>query len=81
MSQFDEKLTQNLFQAFQIANLIREYMEVIKAQMEKDAPPAVAPHAPLHGLNQPLTLAATNVELRKAARPTSGILRNSGLAS
>jgi len=61
-------------------------MEVIKAQMLKDEAalgPPVAPHAPAHGLNQPATLIATNnnVELRKAARPTSGILRHSGLAA
>lgn len=72
-------------QAFQIANLIREYMEVIKAQMLKDAAlaPPVAPHAPAHGLSQPATLIATNnnVELRKGPRPTSGILRHSGLAA
>lgn len=62
-------------------------MEVIKAQMIKDeafAPP-VAPHAPAHGLSQPATLITANnnnsVELRKAPRPTSGILRNSGLAA
>lgn len=61
-------------------------MEVIKAQMLKDealAPP-VAPHAPAHGLSQPATLITANnnnVELKKAPRPTSGILRNSGLAA
>lgn len=59
-------------------------MEVIKAQMLKDealAPP-VAPHAPAHGLNQPTILIATNnsVEL-KGPRPSSGILRHSGLAA
>lgn len=73
-------------QAFQIANLIREYMEVIKAQMVKDAAlaPPVAPHAPAHGIIQPAALIASNnnnVELRKGARPSSGILRNSGLAA
>lgn len=71
----------SLLQAFQIANLIREYMEVIKAQMLKDAAlaPPVAPHAPA----QPVTLIANinNVEIRKGPRPTSGILRNSGLAA
>lgn len=70
--------------AFQIANLIREYMEVIKAQMLKDAAPPVAPHAPAHGLSQPATLIApnnNNVELRKGPRPSSGILRHSGLAA
>lgn len=73
-----------LSKAFQIANLIREYMEVIKAQMLKDAalaPPVAPPHAPAHGLIQPVTLIANNVEMRKGPRPTTGILRNSGLAA
>lgn len=60
-------------------------MEVIKAQMVKDAAlaPPVAPHAPAHGIIQPDTLigANNNVELRKGARPNSGILRHSGLAA
>lgn len=59
-------------------------MEVIKAQMLKDeGPPPVAPHAPAHGVVQPAALIATNnnVELRKTPRPTSGILRHSGLAA
>lgn len=59
-------------------------MEVIKAQMLKEAAaaPPVAPHAPAHGLSQPATLIGTNntVEMRKGPRPTSGILRHSGLA-
>lgn len=60
-------------------------MEVIKAQMLKDeavAPP-VAPHAPAHGLSQPATLVGpnNNVELRKGPRPTSGIMRHSGVAA
>lgn len=60
-------------------------MEVIKAQMLKDAAaaPPVAPHAPAHGLSQPTTLIGpnNNVEIRKGPRPTSGILRNSGLVA
>lgn len=65
-------------QAFQIANLIREYMEVIKAQMVKDA--AAAPVVPAHQLPT-LIGANNNVELRKGPRPVSGILRHSGLAA
>lgn len=61
-------------------------MEVIKAQMLKDAasaPPVAPPHAPAHGLSQPVTLIANNnnVEMRKGPRPTSGIFRNSGLVA
>lgn len=56
-------------------------MEVIKAQMQKDAEIPVPPvHA--HGVDTQKLLANNNnsVELRKAPRPTSGI-RQSGLAA
>jgi hypothetical protein len=62
-------------------------MEVIKQQMAKEEPPPpVAPHAPLHGINQPASLLAApinnnSVNLHKAPRPTSGILRHPNLAA
>lgn len=61
-------------------------MEVIKQQMAKDEPPPVAPHAPLHGVIQPPSLLANpinnnSINLQKAPRPTSGILRHPNLAA
>jgi hypothetical protein len=67
-------------------------MEVIKAQMAKDeaAAPPVAPHAPAHGVQQPITLLAANnitnnvtninVEMRKGPRPNV-ISRHSGVTA
>lgn len=63
-------------------------MEVIKAQMQKDeAPPVAPPHAPAHGLQQPINLIAginnnnaNGLDVRKGPRPAS-ILRHSGLAA
>lgn len=64
-------------------------MEVIKQEMAKEqlaAAPPVAPHAPAHGIVQPSNLLATvqnnnvEIDLRKAPRPVSGILRHPNLA-
>lgn len=64
-------------------------MEVIKAQMLKDQnPPPVAPHAPAHGLQQPVNLIAThnmnnnNIDMKRAQRPVSTVsMRQAGLAA
>lgn len=66
-------------------------MEVIKQEMAKEqlaAAPPVAPHAPAHGILQPSNLLAAvvqnnnvEIDLRKAPRPTSGILRHPNLAA
>lgn len=65
-------------------------MEVIKTQLQKDdMPPPVAPHAPAHGVLQPVSLigahSATNntIDLKKNQRSVSnvGIMRQTGLAT
>lgn len=60
-------------------------MEVIKQQMAKDNPPPVAPHAPLHGINQPANLLVQNqnnqMNIQKGPKPQSGILRHPNLAA
>ncbi len=64
-------------------------MEVIKQQMAKEnpAPPPVAPHAPLHGVNQPSNLLTSqnnnnnNNSINKGPRPAAGILRHPNLAA
>ena len=60
--------------------------EMAKAQLA--AAPPVAPHAPAHGIVQPsnLLVAVQNnnnveIDLRKAPRPVSGILRHPNLAA
>lgn len=64
-------------------------MEVIKAQMLKEeTPPPVAPHAPLHGIQQPNNLigvnniSSNNADIKRGPRPVSNVsLRHSGLAA
>lgn len=64
---------------------MREYMEVIKAQMQKEEVPPVAPHAPAHGLQQPIALISNNNGIdKKGPRPPTknpNVLRHSGLVA
>lgn len=74
-----------LFQAFQVANLIREYTEVL--QLPAEEIPKIAPDV---NANQPLPLPPVTqhpnqrqsiIDVRKTARPQSMLMRPAAAAA